>query len=216
MEWDELEFFSSPLFKQIVRFLREEEESGKSVFPPREEILNALASTPLDEVKAVIFGQDPYPQSSPQYAHGLAFSVRPGTTPLPASLANIFRELKDDVGTERTDGNLSEWAEQGVLLLNTSLTVAAGSRGSHSSIGWKRLVKDVIECINEQKEHVVFLLWGNHAKSLEMYIDSSRHHVIKSAHPSPLSANKGGWFGTKPFSRANKYLTEHGIEPIRW
>lgn len=215
MEWSELEFFSSNKFKQIVRFLSEQRESGISVFPPKQEILNAFASTPLDQVKVVIFGQDPYHQVRPQYAHGLAFSVRHGTTPLPKSLVNILRELKDDTGTDREDGNLSDWASQGVLLLNTALTVAEGKAGSHSGIGWKRLIKDTIEAINEHCEGVVFILWGRHAQSLRMYVDSSKHHIIESVHPSPLSATRG-FFGSKPFSRTNKYLVEHGKDPIVW
>lgn len=216
MDWIDLEFFTSKKFKKITRFLEQEKESGKTIFPPSEDILNALVLTPLDEVKVVIFGQDPYHQRDPQYANGLAFASRNGHAPLPKSLANIFRELRNDIGTERTNGDLSDWAKQGVLLLNTSLTVIEGSAGSHRSLGWIVLVKDVIETLNTKKENVVFLLWGNHAKSLEKYIDTSRHHIIKSTHPSPLSANKGGWFGTKPFSHANKYLTDHNIQPIEW
>lgn len=217
MDWlDAVEFFHTPKYKQIVEFLAEERKHGKIILPDNENILNAFALTPLDEVKVVIFGQDPYHQENPQYAHGLAFSSRDGAAPLPASLVNIFRELEDDTGTKRANGDLSDWAEQGVLLLNTSLTVIAGSAGSHSSVGWKRLVRDVIEVINEHRENVVFLLWGRHAKSLKMYIDASKHHIIESVHPSPLSANRGGWFGSKPFTRANQYLKEHDIEPISW
>ena len=215
MEWEELEFFSSPKFKKIVKLLREQEGLGETIYPPREDILNAYALTPLDKVKVVIFGQDPYHQHHPQYAHGLAFSVRPGVTPLPKSLVNIFRELEKDTGIHRTNGDLSDWAKQGVLLLNTSLTVAAGRAGSHSSIGWGRLVKDTIFCINGYKQSVVFILWGKHAQQYEMFVDTNRHHVIKSVHPSPLSAHRG-FFGSRPFSKTNKYLTEHGKEPIEW
>jgi uracil-DNA glycosylase len=215
MDWCELEFFSSEKFKKIVRILDEESSLGIDIFPPREDILNAFAYTPLDKVKVVIFGQDPYHQTSPQYSHGLAFSVRDGIDKLPQSLVNIFRELRDDTGIDRKNGNLSDWAEQGVLLLNSSLTVTAGQAGSHSSIGWSRLSKDVIQCINEQKENVVFILWGGHARKYKGRIDISGHHVIESAHPSPLSANRG-FFGSRPFSKTNKYLIEHGIEPIRW
>lgn len=215
MEWLDLEFFNSDKFKQITRFLKEEEDAGKIIYPPKEDILNAFVLTPFSKVKVLVFGQDPYHTSNPQYANGLAFSSRDGTTPLPKSLGNIFRELQKDTGIERTNGDLTDWAEQGVLLLNTSLTVVKGQAGSHSHIGWGRLVKDVISCINENRENVVFILWGAHAQQYEMFIDQSKHYIIKSAHPSPLSAHRG-FFGSKPFSKTNKYLLEHNIEPIRW
>ena len=216
MEWEELEFFSSPKFKKIVGFLREREELGDVILPPREDILNAFYYTPLEEVKVVIIGQDPYHQTTPQYAHGLAFSVREGTRPLPKSLVNIYRELKDDTGRTREDGNLTDWACQGVLLLNTALTVSAGRASSHSKIGWGILVREVIRSLNDTRENIVYILWGKtHAWPYAMFVDQNKHHVIKSAHPSPLSASRG-FFGSKPFSKTNKYLIEHGIEPIEW
>lgn len=166
-------------------------------------------------MKCVIIGQDPYHQRDPQYANGLAFSARVGTRPLPKSLVNIYRELKHDIGTDRTDGDLTVWARQGVLLLNTSLTVCAGRANSHASIGWGRLVKDVIAAINDYKENVVYILWGRNAQTLGMFVDTTKHHIIKSAHPSPMSANRG-FFGSKPFSQTNEYLVKHGVEPIKW
>lgn len=215
-DWSELPFFSTTdSFIRIVQRILSDEREGKIVLPPRSEILNAFVLTPFDNVKVVVFGQDPYHQTDPQYAHGLAFSCRRGTSPIPKSLANIFRELNDDTGTVRRNGDLSDWARQGVLLLNSSLTVVAGTAGSHSQIGWKRLSIDVIESINANKEHVVFVLWGKHAQQLEMYIDRSKHFIIKSAHPSPLSAHRG-FFGSKVFSEINKYLDSHNIEQIRW
>ena len=213
MYWDELEFFSSNKFKKIVRFLKEERESGKNILPPKEAILNALALTPLDEVKVVIIGQDPYPNK--EHPIGLAFAVSERVNPLPKSLINIFRELKDDTGTDRTIGDLSDWARQGVLLLNTSLTVVEGKPGSHSGIGWSGLCKDTIRVLNEQRENIVFILWGKHAQKYEMFIDRNKHFVIKSPHPSPLSAHRG-FFGSKPFSQTNKYLEEHNIKQIEW
>lgn len=213
MEWEELEFFSSPKFKQIVKFLNEEEEQGYHILPKREDILNAFYYTPLQETKVVIIGQDPYP--TPGHPIGLSFAVKADVRPLPKSLINIYRELKDDIGSCYEDGDLTRWATQGVLLLNTSLTVRTGAAGSHSSIGWSILTRDVIKAINEGKTNVVFILWGRHAQQLGMFINTDKHHIIKSAHPSPLSAHRG-FFGSKPFSKTNKYLIEHNIEPIEW
>lgn len=213
MEWEQLEFFNSLKFKQIVKFLKEEEEHGRVVLPLKEDILNAFYYTPFEEVKVVIIGQDPYP--TPGHPIGLSFAVKSDVRPLPKSLINIYRELKDDVGSIYEDGDLTRWATQGVLLLNTSLTVRAGDAGSHSSIGWSILTRDVIKAINEGKRNVVFILWGRHAQQLGMFIDTYKHHIIKSAHPSPLSAYRG-FFGSNPFSKTNKYLIEHGIEPIKW
>ena len=216
MDWyDVLPFFQTNELNRIVSSIKEEKRAGKTVFPPNADILNAFVYTPLKQVKVVIFGQDPYHQANPQYACGLAFGIRPGTNPLPKSLINIFRELHDDIGVSRTDGDLSDWARQGILLLNTTLTVNSGEAGSHSQIGWRALIRDVIQAINEHRENVVFIFWGNHAQRLETYIDKSKHHIIKSAHPSPLSAHRG-FFGSKPFSATNKYLQEHNISPIIW
>lgn len=215
-DWDELEFFHSNKFRKILKMIHEENKKGNVILPPRDEILNAFVYTSLDNVKVIIFGQDPYHQVNPQYAHGLAFSSRLGSVPpLPKSLVNIFRELKDDTGLIRENGDLSDWARQGVLLLNTALTVIAGLAGSHSGIGWTGLIRDVITCVNEQKEHVVFILWGKHAQQYEVFIDKNKHNVIKSAHPSPLSAPRG-FFGSKPFSKTNIYLISHDIKPIQW
>lgn len=214
MDWfNDLDFWSSNTFGKITRFLREEREAGKTILPASGDILNAFDLTPLENVKVVIIGQDPYPTKG--HAHGLAFSVTGGTNPLPKSLVNIFRELKDDTGIIRTSGDLSDWAEQGVLLLNTALTVVEKAPGSHSKIGWNGLVRDVITAINTHQENVVFVLWGNHAQKYGMYIDTNKHHIIKSPHPSPLAAHRG-FFGSKPFSKVNEYLVEHNGEPIKW
>lgn len=214
MEWLEaIEFFSSDRFKRIAEYLKQEREAGKEIFPPRSSILRAFALTPPDKVKVVILGQDPYPTRG--HAHGLAFSVEPDVRPLPKSLQNIFRELQDDTGGRRETGDLTEWASQGVLLLNTALTVIGGSPGSHSTIGWGTLTNEVIRYLNEHCEHIVFILWGKHAQQKAIYIDESKHLIIRSPHPSPLSAYRG-FFGSRPFSRANKYLTDHNKEPIEW
>lgn len=212
MHWDELEFFSSDKFRQIVSFLNEEEESGNTVYPPHKDILNAFAYTDFDHVKCVIIGQDPY--HGPGQAHGLAFSVKEGVS-LPPSLRNIYRELREDIGRNRRSGDLSDWAKHGVLLLNTSLTVVKGQANSHASIGWNILVNDVINALNEHRRNVVYILWGRHAQQYERLINGNNNLIIKSAHPSPLSASRG-FFGSKPFSRTNKYLTKHNIEPIKW
>lgn len=217
MDWIDLEFFRSDKFKEIVKFLQEERKSGKNVLPPNEEMLHAFELTPFEEVKVVILGQDPYPTASPErFAHGLAFSINDGVNRLPKSLINIFRELREDVGVQRGDkGNLEDWARQGVLLLNTSLTVVEGKPGSHSSVGWESLITDVLRLLGERRQNLVFILWGNHAQRYQSYIDRNRHCIIKSPHPSPLSAHRG-FFGSKPFSKTNTYLKEHNIEPIKW
>lgn len=216
MEWlDAIEFFTSAKFKRIAEFLKTEREAGKIILPPRNSLLRAFRLTPLNSVRAVILGQDPYPTSNPVHAHGLAFSVVEGISPLPKSLQNIFRELKEDCGVTKTSGDLTKWAEQGVLLLNTSLSVEAHKPASHSDLGWGALANEVLRYLNEHTEHTVFILWGAHAKQKSMLIDRTKHLVIESAHPSPLSAYRG-FFGSKPFSRTNKYLIEHGKDPIRW
>lgn len=208
-----LNFFDSPHYDKIVTFLAEECLKGKEVFPPEENILDALQSTPLDMVKVVILGQDPYP--TPGHAHGLSFSVKPDINPLPKSLQNIFRELEDDIGVKRECGCLVDWAMQGVLLLNTSLTVESGSPQSHSEIGWTILTNEIIKLTNEQRENVVFILWGKHAQKKSIYISKKKHLILEAPHPSPLSASRG-FFGSKPFSQTNAYLIEHGQEPIHW
>lgn len=211
-QWTDLEFFQSKTFRKILRFLREAQEAGEIILPDRDNWFRALIETPFEEVKVVILGQDPYP--TPHHPIGLAFAVRADIQPLPKSLINIFRELKDDTGTCPENGDLTRWAEQGVLLLNTSLTVRAGNPGSHSSIGWSALTRDVIEALT-RRPNVVYILWGRHAQQYEVFIDKSNNLVIKSTHPSPLSASRG-FFGSKPFSKTNKYLEEHNIEQIRW
>lgn len=211
-DWYDLEFFHSDKFKKITTFLEEEEERGLTILPDKKDILNAFYYTPFEQVKCVILGQDPYPTRG--HAHGLAFSVREGVKPLPKSLINIFRELNDDVGSEPDSGNLTRWAEEGVLLLNTSLTVREGTPGSHSGIGWATLTRDVVRLLNERR-NIAYILWGRHAQEFGMFIDQTKHHMIKSPHPSPLSASRG-FFGSRPFSRTNEYLTKHNIEPIKW
>lgn len=206
--------FEAPYMTGLRAFLEQEKKAGKVIYPPGPEIFNALNSTPLPRVKAVILGQDPY--HGPGQAHGLCFSVRRGVQP-PPSLQNIFRELHSDLGIAiPRHGELTHWAEQGVLLLNSVLTVEAGQAGSHQNRGWEIFTDAVIRVLNEQREHLVFLLWGSYAQKKGRIIDTNRHLVLKAAHPSPLSANRGGWFGNHHFSKANHYLELHGKEPIDW
>lgn len=215
MDWyNEIKFFSSTDFASIVDYLNKEIEQGKTILPDSSSILNAYALTPLSSVKVVILGQDPYP--TPGHAHGLAFSVQPHVKPLPKSLQNIFKELVNDIGcTYPSNGSLVPWTEQGVLLLNTSLTVVAGKPNSHSNIGWSKLVNETIQLISKKKENVVFILWGANAQAKSALIDSRKHHIIKSPHPSPLSAHRG-FFGSKPFSKTNAYLCEASLKEIDW
>lgn len=214
MDWIEaIPFFESDKFKEIASFLRNERELGKVILPERDHILRAFELTPPDIVKVVILGQDPYP--TPGNANGLAFSVGPETNPLPKSLANIFRELRDDTGTDRADGDLSVWARQGVLLLNTSFTVVAGQPGSHSGIGWEILSDQVVRYLSDNKEHIIFVLWGKHAQKKAPLISEDKHLILQSPHPSPLSAHRG-FFGSKPFTQINKYLNDNGRNPIEW
>lgn len=206
--------FVAPYMTELRAFLEAEKRAGKVVYPPGPEIFNALNSTPLSRVKAVILGQDPY--HGPGQAHGLCFSVRRGVAP-PPSLQNIFRELEQDLGIPRPrHGELTHWAQQGVLLLNSVLTVEAGQPGSHQGRGWEHFTDAAIRVLNEQCEHLVFLLWGSYAQRKGRIIDAHRHLVLKAVHPSPLSANRGGWFGHRHFSQANRYLQEHGRSPIDW
>ena len=198
----------------LKNFLIEEKKADKVIYPPNHLIFNALNTTPLDQVKVVILGQDPY--HGPNQAHGLSFSVQKGVA-LPPSLRNIFHELHSDLGVPiPKHGNLTHWAEQGVLLLNAVLTVEAGQPTSHQKRGWEEFTDHVIDVINEQRENVVFILWGAYAQRKGQRIDQNKHLVLKAAHPSPLSANRGGFFGCKVFSKANNYLKQHGIEPIDW
>ena len=202
--------------RRLDAWLRAEEDAGKTVYPPREERLRALELTPLDEVRAVILGQDPY--HGPGQAHGLAFSV-PAGVKVPPSLANIYKELRSDLDAAPPhDGNLEHWARQGVLLLNTSLTVEGGQAGSHARRGWEAITDAAIRAVAMRQEPTVFLLWGAHAQKKAETIPEltgGPHHVIASPHPSPLSARRG-FFGSKPFSRTNAFLRGHGRGEIAW
>jgi uracil-DNA glycosylase len=205
--------FKKPYFKQIAEHLKTEKAQGKTIYPPGSQIFHAFEATPFDELKVVILGQDPY--HGPRQAHGLSFSVQKGVPP-PPSLINIFKELQDDVGVPIPNhGHLEKWAKQGVLLLNASLTVRAGEPMSHSKLGWEKFTNTVIEKVSDLKEQVVFVLWGRFAQEKQSLIDQKKHYIIKSAHPSPLSA-KNGFFGSRPFSKINNYLVKHGIDPIDW
>ncbi|HAD10429.1 MAG TPA: uracil-DNA glycosylase [Porticoccaceae bacterium] len=207
------EEFDKPYMKALRTFLLAEKRAGKTIYPPSENWFAALDTTPFEAVKVVILGQDPY--HGPNQAHGLCFSVPPGVQP-PPSLINIYKELDADLGLGApAHGCLNHWAEQGVLLLNATLTVVAGQAGSHQRQGWESFTDKVIEVLNEQRQHLVFILWGSYAQKKGSIIDESRHCVIRSPHPSPLSAHRG-FFGSKPFSRTNAYLQSQGIEPIHW
>ncbi|MBO9636302.1 MAG: uracil-DNA glycosylase [Chitinophagaceae bacterium] len=206
--------FPKTYFLEIATFLRTEKMTGKTIYPPGGQIFNAFNLTHFDNVKVVILGQDPY--HGPGQAHGLCFSVAPGIKP-PPSLVNIFKELKSDLGLPIPNhGTLTKWAEQGVLMLNASLTVRAGEPMSHSKIGWAQFTNAVIKKISDEKENVVFLLWGKFAQEKQELIDATRHHLIlKAAHPSPYSADSG-FFGCKHFSKTNQFLVQNGIDPIDW
>lgn len=205
--------FSKPYFLQIVNFIKTEKAAGKTIYPPGQLIFNAFNTTPFDRVKVVILGQDPY--HGPGQAHGLSFSVPRGITP-PPSLNNIFKEMQVDIGVSPPNhGNLTHWAEQGVLLLNASLTVRANEPMSHANIGWAIFTDTVISKISTLKKQVVFILWGKFAQEKQALIDETRHHLLKSAHPSPFSADKG-FFGCRHFSKTNAYLVKEGIDPIDW
>ena len=205
--------FSKPYFQQIPLHLKTEKSQGKTIYPPGSLIFNAFNTTPFDKVKVVILGQDPYHGAG--QAHGLCFSVQKGV-PSPPSLVNIFKELQDDIGVEIPNhGNLTHWAQQGVFLLNASLTVRAGEPMSHSKIGWAEFTDTVIKKISELKKNVVFLLWGKFAQEKRVLIDESKHCILRSVHPSPLSAH-AGFFGCKHFSKTNAYLVSKGIDPVDW
>lgn len=202
-----------PYFKEIFTFLDREQAAGKTVYPPRKDIFNALKSTPFDQVKVVILGQDPY--HGPRQAHGLCFSVQPGVAP-PPSLVNIFQELHTDLGIPKPkQGYLQKWADQGVLLLNTVLTVEAGNAHSHAKIGWETFTDAVIKALNEKRQGIIFLLWGSHAQKKCAIINPNRHYLLKSVHPSPLSAHRG-FLGCKHFSKCNQLLQQMGKTPIDW
>lgn len=203
---------AKPYWSELQHFVAEERRHH-TVYPPTDEVFAALHLTPLAQVKVLILGQDPY--HGPGQAHGLCFSVRSGTRP-PPSLENIFTELHDDLGIERpTTGDLTPWARQGVLLLNVTLTVRAHQAASHQGKGWEAFTDRVIAAVDAKPERVVFILWGNSARKKKALVDTRRHVVIESPHPSPLSAHRG-FFGSKPFSRANAALVEAGREPVDW
>lgn len=205
--------FDQPYMTQLREFLRQEHAAGKEIYPPGPLIFNALNLTPLNQVKVVILGQDPY--HGPGQAHGLCFSVPPGIA-VPPSLVNIYKELKRDLNIAiPPHGCLQHWAEQGVLLLNTTLTVERANAASHANRGWQHFTDRVIEVVSEQQPNSVFLLWGAHAQGKAKLIDATKHLVLKSVHPSPLSAYRG-FIGNGHFSRANKFLEQHGLTPIDW
>jgi len=205
--------FEKPYFQDLLNFVKEEYLEN-TCFPEGTDIFEAFNRTPFDKVKVVILGQDPY--HAPHQAHGLCFSVNEGVA-IPRSLINIYKEIETDLGKPvPVSGNLEHWADQGVLLLNAVLTVRAAKAGSHKKKGWESFTDNVIKLISEKKENVVFLLWGDYAKKKGAKIDSSKHLVLTSGHPSPLSANRGYWFGNKHFSKTNDYLIKHGKEPINW
>ena len=204
--------FDKAYWHDLQEFVRNE-RSQATIYPPHDEVFNALHLTPYAETRVLILGQDPY--HGPGQAHGLCFSVRPGVR-VPPSLANIHRELHDDIGARVPEhGNLEAWARQGVLLLNATLTVRAGQAGSHQGKGWETFTDEVIAAVNAKPEHVVFVLWGGYARKKQSLVDRGRHTIIESPHPSPLSAHHG-FFGSKPFSRANEALVAHGQTPIDW
>ncbi len=205
--------FSKGYFQQIAAYLKTEKAQGKTIYPPGALIFNAFDKTPFDKVKVVILGQDPYHGHG--QAHGLCFSVQDGVPP-PPSLVNIYKELNTDIGMAiPLTGNLTKWAEQGVFLLNAILTVRANEPASHSKIGWMDFTNAVIKKISDEKQGVVFLLWGRFAHEKQVLIDETRHHVLKAAHPSPLSAHNG-FFGCRHFSKTNELLVKRGLDPIDW
>jgi uracil-DNA glycosylase len=210
------EEFDKPYMQQLKTFLKTEKESGQLIFPKSADIFNAFNTTPFDDVKVVILGQDPY--HGPNQAHGLSFSVQKGIA-VPPSLKNIYKELSTDIPgfVIPTTGNLTKWAQQGVLLLNATLTVRAATAGSHQKKGWEKFTDAAIKKLSDEKEGLVFILWGAYAQSKSALINPDNHHlVIKSTHPSPLAVSHGGFFGSKPFSRTNEFLQKNGKEPIDW
>ncbi|WAK00998.1 uracil-DNA glycosylase [Methylobacter sp. YRD-M1] len=213
--WAELlaDQFQTSYLRQTNEFLCSQNEAGIEIYPSQDNIFLAFNSTPFEEIRVVILGQDPYP--TPGHAHGLAFSVKPNITPLPKSLKNIFCELNDDLGFKNVSGHLMPWAQQGVFLLNSVLTVEKGKPGSHANMGWELFTDHVIEIISSRKEKIVFVLWGNYAQKKGKKINREKHLVIESAHPSPLSAYRG-FFGSRPFTKINSFLIASDKEPINW
>lgn len=207
------EEFANPYMGELRQFLRQEKEAGKHIFPKGSEYFRALDLTPLPDVKVVILGQDPYHGQG--QAHGLCFSVRPGVR-IPPSLVNIYKEMQSDLGIKPAKhGFLEHWARQGVLLLNSVLTVEEAKAASHQGKGWERFTDAVIRAVNEQGSHVVFMLWGSYAQKKAGFVDQRRHLVLKAPHPSPLSAHNG-FFGSGHFSKANAYLISNGRDPVDW
>lgn len=205
--------FSQPYFVSLVDFIKKE-YATKSILPKGAEIFKAFDACPFEKVKVVIFGQDPYPTKG--YAHGLCFSVRPEVQPLPKSLTNIFKELHEDLGRPfPQNGSLEHWAEQGVLLLNTILTVVEGTPGSHAGKGWEQFTDKVIEVLNKERTEIVYLLWGSKAQEKRSLLNAQKNLILEAPHPSPLSAYRG-FFGCKHFSKTNAYLESVGKTPIRW
>ena len=205
--------FDKPYFAQLTERVRQEYTAG-ACYPPGKLIFNAFNLTPFDRVKVVIIGQDPYHE--PGQAHGLSFSVQDGVQ-FPPSLQNIFKEIEQDLGTPvPSTGNLTRWAEQGVLLLNATLTVRAHQANSHATFGWQQFTDAAIRALASQRQHLVYMLWGGYARGKAYMINKAENLVLESVHPSPLSANRGGWFGQHQFSRCNEYLRQQGIEPIAW
>jgi len=205
--------FEKPYFKELTSFVKQE-YTDEVVYPPPKYIFNAFDLCPFNEVKVVILGQDPYHNKG--QANGLSFAVAEGVT-VPPSLQNIFKEIRSDLNIEpdAKNGDLSRWGKQGVLLLNATLTVRAHTAGSHQGKGWETFTDAVIKALSDEREHLVFMLWGNYAKNKGAHIDREKHLVLESAHPSPFAA-RYGFFGSKHFSKANTYLEEHGIKPVRW
>ncbi len=212
-KWDEVlkDDFEAPYFKELGIFVKNEYKN-KVIFPQYKDIFNAFRYTDYDEVKVVILGQDPY--HGDKEAHGLSFSV-PDGIPMPPSLRNIFKELENDLGIKRTDTNLTDWAEQGVLLLNSIMTVVRNSPLSHKDKGWEIFTDNVIRKLGEREKPIVFVLWGSYARSKKILIKNKNHLILESVHPSPLSASRG-FFGSRPFSKINNFLKQNGDEQIKW
>ena len=206
---------NSEEFEKLCEFLNQLEHENTTIYPPKENIFACFNKFNRSDLKVVLIGQDPY--HGPNQAMGLSFSIPSSSKVLPPSLRNIFKELNEDIGSMRKNrnGDLSDWAEQGVLLLNTSLSVTRGKANSHSAY-WKWLSDEIIKYISNNCDQVVFMLWGNHARSLKKIIDSEKHYILEATHPSPLGANRGGWFGSNHFSKSNNILSKIGKEPINW
>ncbi len=205
--------FNSTDYKKLEKWLNHEYKT-KTIFPKPENVFNALNLVPYEKVKVVIIGQDPY--HNPNQAHGLSFSVEKDVT-IPPSLINIFKELQNDLNCYiPNNGNLTKWAKQGILLLNSVLTVEKNKPNSHKNKGWEKITSKIIELLNQRNDPIIFLLWGNNAKQLGKFINKDKHYVLTAVHPSPMSANQGGWFGCKHFSKTNNILKKLGKEPIDW